>query len=90
MLQHLLQLMADGRPRAQAELAEALDVPQPLVVSMIEQLVRRGYLTESETCASGCDGCALHAACGAAPGGALMGLRLWSLTKKGLAAVARD
>lgn len=89
MLQRLLCLIADGRPRALAELARALETPEALITPMLEQLTRQGYLTEAEQCTTGCDGCPLHSACGPASGGARSS-RLWTVTEKGRRAVIGD
>ena len=82
MLQRILKLMASGEAMTQRDLAKELDVPEPLVSQMVDQLVRRGYLREGNECAVGCDGCRLQAACGT-----LESLHLWTLTDKGRRAV---
>ncbi|MBN1875364.1 MAG: MarR family transcriptional regulator [Anaerolineae bacterium] len=84
MLHYLLNLMATGSLYTQQELAETLAVDSDLIVQMINQLVKLGYLRESEDCATGCESCALHIQCGPR-----QQLRSWTLTDKGLRA-ARD
>ncbi|MFN2283948.1 MAG: winged helix-turn-helix transcriptional regulator [Anaerolineae bacterium] len=83
MLKALLALIRDDAYRTPQELAEALDVPVPLVEQMLAQLVDGGYLAVPEACAEGCSGCSLAQACGARPG---IGLRFWTLTAKGVSA----
>ncbi len=82
MLKTLLALIRDDAYRTPHELAEALDVPMPLVEQMLEQLVDNGYLAVSEACGDGCSGCSLAQVCAARPGG----LRFWTLTAKGVSA----
>lgn len=85
MLKQLLTLIAEDELRTPQELAEALAVPVPLVAQMVAQLARAGYLSESQQCAGGCDGCSLKRVCGSQP---THSLRLWTLTDKGRALVA--
>jgi hypothetical protein len=85
MLKALLALIRDDVYRTPQELAAALSVPAPLVEQMLAQLVDGGYLAVPEACADGCSGCSLAQACGARPGS---GLRLWTLTAKGVSACA--
>ncbi len=79
----LTRAAADGcvEPRT---LAADLGVSHALVETMLDDLVKRGYLAvmASDTpAAAGCGGCAAKRACaGRAP-------RLWRLTEKGRAAV---
>ena len=82
MLKALLALIRDGDARTPQELAAVLAVPLSLVEQMLEQLVNGGYLIVSEACNDGCSGCSLVQACSAPPGG----LRLWTLTAKGVSA----
>ncbi len=74
MLHDLLHLIGSGRAHSPQELAQALGVSPALVAQMIEQLIHQGYLSVTQLCSSGCNGCALTQAC-----------RLWSLTEKGAA-----
>ncbi len=87
MLKALLALIRDDAYHTPHELAKALAVPAPLVEQMLMQLVDNGYLAVSEACGDGCSGCSLAQACaagsGARPGS---GLRLWTLTAKGVSA----
>ena len=80
MLKQLLALIGDNSLYTQHDLAEALSVPVPLVAQMLEQLAQTGYLAESQPCASSCGGCLLERACSARPG-----MRVWTLTAKGMA-----
>jgi predicted ArsR family transcriptional regulator len=83
MLQQLLSSILEGQAGTQRQLAQRFEVPEALVVQMIDQLVARGYLKEATLCAEGCHGCARQAACGSD-----RKLRLWSLTDKGRRAAA--
>ena len=78
MLEELLRLVGEGGLHSYDELAKRLDVPQPLLEAMIEDLARRGYLRDAAgACAScaDCGGCATSS-CASGP--------LWSLTEKGI------
>jgi hypothetical protein len=83
VLKELLGLIASGAPRTHEELAEALDVPLPMVAQMTEQLAREGYLVAVGACDEGCNSCALKSMCGPQ-----QTLHLWTLTEKGRAALA--
>ena len=85
MLKQLLVLIAEDALRTPQELAKALAVSDALVLEMVAQLARAGYLAASQTCAGGCGACALKSACGSQHFG---DLHLWSLTEKGQAFVA--
>lgn len=78
MLQRVLELMAEGEAASQKDLARALDVGEPLLAQMIEQLASGGYLAEAALCNAGCEGCPLKPACGSD-----RHLRVWRLTEKG-------
>ncbi|MGC9346941.1 MAG: winged helix-turn-helix transcriptional regulator [Anaerolineae bacterium] len=84
MLQQILEIMASGDAMTQRELAQKLNVPEPLVAQMVGQLVRRGYLREGGECTISCDSCKLKAACGA-----LSSPQVWTLTEKGWRAAQR-
>ena len=83
MLKALLALIRDDAYRAPPDLAEALAVSTPLVEQMLAQLVDGGYLAAPEVCDDGCSGCSLAQARAVRPGS---GLRLWTLTAKGVSA----
>jgi hypothetical protein len=58
MLQELLRLVCYGGVRSPHQLAQQLGVSQPLVESMVDALVRRGYLRSVDlSCDGVCDGC---------------------------------
>lgn len=91
MLYKVLQFLAGGNIKTPADLARELNVSPALIEQMTLQLTRQGYLQDvSPRCFSGCDGCALKAACslktaenpGTQP-------KLWAITDKGLAALER-
>lgn len=84
MLHTFLRLIEQGQVGSQQDLAEALSVPVALIVQMAEQLTRQGYLTESSSCSSNCNGCSLQAACDLK-----RPPRFWILTQKGQSALAK-
>ena len=80
MLHRLLQQIAEGaHPQTTAALADTLGTTPELVLQMIEQLARQGYLRENIQCADGCESCSLKALCGVKNSGT----RLWTVTEKG-------
>lgn len=82
MLQRLLQLMVESEgSRAIHELAARLDVNGELVETMIEQLVRLGYL---QATAPACTSAACRSCCRAESCSAQPRARLWSVTEKGM------
>ncbi|MDX9954255.1 MAG: hypothetical protein RBT75_09175 [Anaerolineae bacterium] len=86
MLWKVLHELATGRATQSSEaLAHTLGTTPALVRQMTQELVRYGYLSEAEQCATGCDGCTLQAACGALHTGS----RLWVVTPKGRQALER-
>jgi hypothetical protein len=60
------------------QLAQLLQVPTGMVIEMVADLSKRGYLKSYEDCASACQNCSLSTSCGsrAHP-------KIWSLTEKG-------
>jgi hypothetical protein len=79
MLEKLLRLVATGGVHSHAVLVRELGVTEALLDSMIEELVRLGYLRLAEgTCPSRCEGCPRSDTCGIGGGG-----RLWVLTERG-------
>lgn len=82
VLRELAQNHSTQSPEA---LARALGITPTLVLQLTEELVRLGYLSEVTSCTSGCEGCALHAACEPA----MAGSRLWVVTLKGRRALAQ-
>lgn len=80
MLKRLLRILADGRPRSPEEMAGLLDVSPALVRQMVEDLARRGYLSECGPADSRpggrCAGCPGAAACAPA-------IRKWTRSEKG-------
>lgn len=86
MLEKLLGLVATGGVHSHAALAQELDVTEALLDSMIEDLVRLGYLRPAEgTCESHCQGCPMNDACGIGGRG-----RLWVLTERGIRATRAE
>ena len=82
MLHQILNVIAEGDARTREDIAEALGAPEPLVIQMVDHLVKENYLTEAGQCATGCEGCSLSQACGTG-----RSLKIWTLTEKGLRAV---
>jgi hypothetical protein len=78
-LAEILRLLADGGIHSTTELARRLEVGEGLLVAMVDDLSRRGYLAVvDQSCGTACDGCGIQSACAtsAAP-------RLLALTDRG-------
>ncbi|MBC7224755.1 MAG: hypothetical protein H5T59_10865 [Anaerolineae bacterium] len=87
MLEEALRLVAEGQVGSLDELAAHLEISRDLAAQMLADLVRAGYLSLNQAgCVSPgrCEGCPQAAAC--ALGSAV---RLWTVTPKGLAWLAR-
>lgn len=93
MLKQMLMALDSGRVQSHAQLARRLDISEGMVAHLIEDLVRRGYLTPAETTEThgGCPfagGGAGHACTSSrscahcTPGAPALGKR-WVLTEKG-------
>ncbi len=79
MLHKLLHIIQSGNVHSLKQLAQRLDVSQALLESMIDELVRMGYLKALEaTCTNGCDGCPVASTCSIGGSG-----RIWALTEAG-------
>jgi hypothetical protein len=82
-LAEMLRLLADGGIHSTAELARRLEVGEGLLVAMVDDLSRRGYLAVvNQSCGTACDGCGIQSAC-AAPGATSAAPRLLALTDRG-------
>ncbi|KPL23922.1 MAG: hypothetical protein AMJ93_03575 [Anaerolineae bacterium SM23_84] len=80
MLQELLRLVFSGGVRNVRQLAQQLGVSQPLVESMVDELVRRGYLRPVDlSCDGVCDGCPT-----ASKVNSCHSARVWALTGAGI------
>jgi hypothetical protein len=80
LLKKLLRLAADTGTVDSRDLARRLGVNAVLVDQMLEELVRRGYLTAlGQSCPVSCEGCPGHET-----GSQRHQPRLWLLTSKGL------
>jgi hypothetical protein len=79
MLNKLLQIIASGGVHTVPRLAQQLGVSEALLDSMLEELVRMGYLASASAgCSGQCDRCTMGGACAVgAPG------RIWALTAAG-------
>lgn len=83
MLLAILKAMTQGTIHSQAELARRLKVSEGLLVQMLEDLTRMGYLRQiGGGCDSRCAACPLAKTC--AVGGPT---KVWALTEKGRRAV---
>jgi hypothetical protein len=65
MLERLLELLAAGEVASVSRLARTLGVNEPIVVALLEDLVRRGLLEVIESCQSSCEGCGVGKSCAA-------------------------
>jgi hypothetical protein len=87
MFQQFLQIVQQGQVSNQIEIAQKLGISPGMALQIARDLAKRGYLQSSEG-----DSCSTHGeACGGCPlGGSCQGLfNAWSLTEKGLKALAR-
>jgi hypothetical protein len=80
MLENLLREIKKGGALQAEGLAARLKVSPGLVRAMLEDLERRGILTQMPTaCGDGCGGCSLSSSCGPGSGG-----KLWMLVDRHL------
>lgn len=79
MLQKLLTLISSGKTHSLKQLAQDMNVSEALVDTMLDELVRRGYLqVVSQKCGGDCRHCmAISTCCISAAG------RIWVLTEAG-------
>jgi hypothetical protein len=78
LLQDLIDHLAKGQVRTMAELAQRLDVDPALVVQMLADLERAGYVRQvSASCDEQCASCPQSSQCGLHYDG-----RLWAVTPK--------
>jgi hypothetical protein len=81
----LLQLLAQGGLHSTAELARRLEVTEPLVTALAENLTRSGYLTAVDAgCGTSCSGCWAASSCERPQSTAML-----TLTSKGRQAAHR-
>ncbi len=79
MLQHILQAVSAGGVHSLRELAQQLDISEELLASMIDQLVRMGYLKPlGASCVEHCHNCPEANRCSIGSSG-----RAWVLTTRG-------
>jgi len=79
MLFDLLEMLRCGGTHTLKDMARQLDVSELLVQSMIDELVRLGYLKlTAQACAGSCEGCPVAGCCAVGSEG-----RLWTLTEVG-------
>jgi hypothetical protein len=75
MLQQILQTVSAGGVHRLHELAQQLDISEELLESMIDQLVRMGYLKPLHVkCGDDCRGCPIASTCAIGNAG-----RVWVL-----------
>jgi hypothetical protein len=75
MLKEILARLADGRSWTIETLAQELGVTPELLMAMIDQLVRQGYLKPvGDACGGGCTSCSLAQGCIKG-----IGSKLWTL-----------
>jgi hypothetical protein len=83
MLERLLALVAEGGVHSYDDLVTKLDISQPMLEAMLEDLARLDYLRSVNTaCDGNCTGCSMGSCSITGPG------RLWTLTEKGTRAAA--
>jgi predicted ArsR family transcriptional regulator len=79
MLLEVLKTVAQGGVHSQRELARQLGISESLLVQMLEDLVRMGYLRPmAEGCDARCAACPLAKTCAIGSP-----TRVWALTEKG-------
>jgi len=79
MLHKLLHIIRSANVHSLKQLAQQLDVSQTLLESMIDELVRMGYLRPIQAgCDESCSSCPMSSSCGIGSSG-----RMWVLTEAG-------
>lgn len=79
MLKELLRMLSYGGTQRLQDLAKELGVSSELLESMMDELVRLGYMQPVDAaCAGSCEACCERATCGAGSRG-----HLWTLTERG-------
>jgi len=64
VLKQILARLDEGRPWTVETLAEELDTTTEMVLVVLEDLVRRGYLrTVGSSCGGGCAACSMSGSC---------------------------
>lgn len=90
MLRNVLEVLGEGKAQSVATLAMQLDVSEGLLIQMMEELSRKGYLmlasgNSSVNYGSVCKSCGSY--CSSCPSARLCSLNGWVLTEKGLKAI---
>ena len=79
MLLQLLEILRSGGAHTPQEIARELGTSEALVQSMIDGLVRLGFLKlAAQTCPGSCESCPMDSCCAVGAKG-----RLWTLTEAG-------
>jgi len=85
MLQQLLRILNSGSAHHLRGLAEQMGVSESLLESMLDELVRLGYLQRADMgCQCNCHACSEASTCGISGAG-----RLWTLSDAGRRMAAR-
>lgn len=78
MLQKLLRTISSKGGHTLQALAQQLDISEALLETMLDDLVRMGYLQPIEGLCSGCETCSVASACAVGKPG-----RMWLVTEAG-------
>ncbi len=78
MLREILRAFGADTILSIAALEQKFGVQEPLLIQMLGELVRLGYLEEDANCSAGCEVCGNKTACGSN-----IPQRMWYLTEKG-------
>jgi hypothetical protein len=91
MLRKVLQAMSTGDVHSHAGLARRLDISEGLLLQMMEDLARKGYLATLGTSldCDGCGGCSGRQTCNGRRSGKASTIKGWTLTAKGRDAAKR-
>lgn len=85
MLERILRIISTGSTHTLKQLAQQLDVSEALLESMLEELVRRGYLQPLHAkCCANCKACPSADECALRSAN-----RVWALTEAGKRLAAR-
>lgn len=83
MLRQVLKAFGEDNVLSTASLAEKAGVQEVILLQMLDELVRLGYLAENADCVTSCTDCGIAKACNSSNG-----QRMWLLTTKGQRTIA--
>lgn len=92
MLKNVLKALGEGKAQSFASLSRQLNISEGMLMQMIEDLTRKGYLSpisenSMAVCGGACGSCGLScSSCSTAQHSNLNG---WVLTEKGFSAIGR-